>query len=961
MRLLLPPLSLLLALGIHVSSVTAFAFTVPSALTTSGSISSSTSSSRSSRSSRAPLVPFVSTSTSTSASTSMITSSALSAKKNKGNSAKDAALAALEALEAQEAKQSSPVATAGILEFDDDDEGLSLKEKMALEKKKQKKQPKDDNDNNNNGGAANGAPANLDALLSDLDDEPLSKKEQMALEKKRQKEAKKAKADAEKAAQTEMEEIEKNKRKKALKALAEMERMEAEAGTVNDSSSDDDSAPPMSKKEAKLAAREAAKKEEKLQKKLAKKLAKKTDGDDVEDDDIMSNGANGANAVVNGDAASAAAAVNGDAEPATPTDDAPPTKKEKLTMEERIRKERPPPRIRVMESSQPDYTALRLENIAITFRDQPVLKSATWGVQTGDRIGLVGANGAGKTTQLRILAGELEPTAGDVIKSHKDLRVAMLRQEFIDEIDLECTLRQEFMSVFTEEAEIVAALRQAENELENMSGEDSDAMQEVLDRMAKLQAKADSKNVGALDSRVSKIMDLMGFDPEEGEYKVSMFSGGWKMRIGLGKVLLKDPNILLLDEPTNHLDLESVEWLEAFLRNQNLPMVIVSHDREFLDQVCTKIVDAEGGICTEYQGNYSKFLQLKKARMDAWHAAYNSQEKKIKEERQWINKFRLKQPQAVKQREAQLEKLIKSPDYVQKPPFEGKPFRFRFPPAPRLSPEVAEVKGLTHGYGNGANRLFEDCDLFIEKGDRIAVIGPNGAGKSTLLRILMGKEEPDEGTAEFIGSNVYPAYFEQNQADVLDLDKTVLDTIQAASHGQSYNELRALLGQFLFKGDAVEKKVESLSGGEKARLSLCCMMLRESNLLILDEPTNHLDIPAKEMLEEALQHFEGSVVVISHDRYFISKVATTIVAIEDKKLVKYGGDYKFYMDKSKTFKEKVEARYVNGLERIGNAPVIDLEEIQANAKKKNFGGAKTANMVSRKDKGIKNAKRNKVM
>ena len=430
------------------------------------------------------------------------------------------------------------------------------------------------------------------------------------------------------------------------------------------------------------------------------------------------------------------------------------------------------------------------------------------------------------------------------------------------------------------------------------------------------------------------------------------------MRIGLGKVLLKDPNILLLDEPTNHLDLESVEWLEAFLRNQNIPMVIVSHDREFLDQVCTKIVDAEGGICTEYQGNYSKFLGLKKARMDSWHAAYNAQEKKIREERQWINKFRLKQPQAVKQREAQLEKLTKRDDYVEKPPFTGKPFRFRFPPAPRISPEVAEVKGLSHGYGDGANPLFEDSELFIEKGDRIAVIGSNGAGKSTLLRILMGKEEPDKGSAEIIGSNVYPAYFEQNQADVLDLDKTVVDTVQGASHAQSYNELRALLGQFLFKGDAVEKKVENLSGGEKARLSLCCMMLKESNLLILDEPTNHLDIPAKEMLEEALQHFDGSVVVISHDRYFISKVATTIVAIEDKKLVKYEGDYKFYMDKSKDFKKKVEARYFAGGARIGSAPVIDLEELQLPEKKKNFGGAKTANMVTRKNKGIKNAKRN---
>ncbi len=291
------------------------------------------------------------------------------------------------------------------------------------------------------------------------------------------------------------------------------------------------------------------------------------------------------------------------------------------------------------------------------------------------------------------------------------------------------------------------------------------------------------------------------------------------------------------DEPTNHLDLESVEWLEAFLRNQNIPMIIVSHDREFLDQVCTKIVDAEGGICTEYDGNYSRFLQLKKARMESWQASYDAQEKKIKEERKWIQKFKLKQPQAVKQRQAQLEKLMKSKDYVQKPPFTGKPFQFRFPDAPRLSPEVAEVRGLSHSYGNGEtyNKLFDDSDLFIEKNDRIAVLGPNGSGKSTLLRIMMGREEPDEGRAEIVGQNVVPAYFEQNQADALDLSKTVIETVQAASNNQSYNELRALLGQFLFKGDAVEKKVESLSGGEKARLSLCCMMLTPANLLILDE------------------------------------------------------------------------------------------------------------------------------
>jgi ATP-binding cassette, subfamily F, member 3 len=223
--------------------------------------------------------------------------------------------------------------------------------------------------------------------------------------------------------------------------------------------------------------------------------------------------------------------------------------------------------------------------------------------------------------------------------------------------------------------------------------------------------------------------------------------------------------------------------------------------------------------------------------------------------------------------------------------------------------------------------------------------------------LLVGRETPDEGSASIVGQNVAMNYFEQNQADALDLDKTVLETIQGASSGQSYNELRALLGQFLFKGDAVDKKVSNLSGGEKARLSLSCMMLRPANLLILDEPTNHLDIPAKEMLEEALQHFAGSVVIVSHDRYFISKVATTIVAIEDKQLVKYQGDFRFYMERSEKMRERIEARYVTGVERIQSAPIVDLREVEEPNKKKSFGGAATAGLVSRKNKGVKNAKR----
>ena len=705
--------------------------------------------------------------------------------------------------------------------------------------------------------------------------------------------------------------------------------------------------PALSKKELKELQKKQEKEAAKAEAKAAKKASKNSAVQSFDEESVLTVDDNVDSSVTLG--------ANVDSDDEIPFDP------NRLTLEEKIRKERPPPRIRVMESAQPGYTSLRLEGVGITFRDQQVLKDVTWGVTTGDRIGLVGANGAGKTTQLRIMAGELEPTTGDVVKSSQDLRVSMLRQEFVDELVQTRTLKEEFMSVFVEENAILQSLRAAEVELESLGPENADRMQDILDEMQQLQNKAENKGVYALESKCKKIMDLMGFTDDEGEDLVASFSGGWKMRIGLGKVLLQDPNVLLLDEPTNHLDLESVEWLEAFLRQQNIPMIIVSHDREFLDQVCTKIVDAEGGVCTEYDGNYSRFLSLKKARTDAWHAAYNAQEKKIKEERAWIAKFKVKQPQAVKQRIAKIEKLMASEDYVQKPPFLGKPFKFRFPDAPRLSPEVASIKNLSHSYRNGEteNKLLVDADLDIGKGDRIAVVGPNGAGKSTLLRLMLGREKPDLGVAELVGQNVVPQYFEQNQADALDLDKTVIETVQAASVDQSYNELRALLGQFLFKGDAVEKKVRYLSGGEKARLSLCCMMLRPANLLILDEPTNHLDIPAKEMLEEALQHFSGAVCVISHDRYFISRVATTIVAIEEKKLVRYMGDYKFYMDKMNKIKDKVEARYIKGVEqRIESAPVIDLESMSK--PKANFGGAKTANLVTRKDKGVKNAKRNQV-
>jgi ABC-type multidrug transport system ATPase subunit len=315
----------------------------------------------------------------------------------------------------------------------------------------------------------------------------------------------------------------------------------------------------LSKKELKALQNKEEKKAAKLQKKKAKN---ENAQDDINGD---------ADAVVNG-ADDSSDADGSESSTGSEEED---YEVNQVTLEDKIRKERPPPRVRVMESAQPDFTSLRLENVGITFRNQEVLKDVTWGVQTGNRIGLVGANGAGKTTQLRIMAGELEPTTGDVVKSSRDLRVAMLRQEFVEELVPERTLQEEFLSVFEEENKILMDLKGNENALETTDAEDTDKMQDILDRMQELQNQAENKGVYALKSRVKKTMDLMGFTDDEGEDLVASFSGGWKMRIGLGKVLLKDPNVLLLDEPTNHLDLDSVEWLEDFLIRQNMPMIIV--------------------------------------------------------------------------------------------------------------------------------------------------------------------------------------------------------------------------------------------------------------------------------------------------------------------------------------------------------------------------------------------------
>ena len=545
---------------------------------------------------------------------------------------------------------------------------------------------------------------------------------------------------------------------------------------------------------------------------------------------------------------------------------------------------------------------LRLEHVSKIYPIGEVLKDVNWEIKAGDRIGLVGVNGAGKSTQMKIIAGEVEPTSGVVIRP-ASLHIAYLTQEF--EVDPTRTVREEFWTVFTEANAVHHALAEVQHHMQNASPEELDKLIHKLDR---LQRQFEALDGYGLDARIEKMMAEMGFVPDDGDRLVSAFSGGWQMRMSLGKILLQNPDILLLDEPTNHLDLETIEWLEIYLKSLNNPMVIISHDREFLERLCNQIVETERGVSNTYLGNYSSYLEQKAFNRDAQLSAYERQQKEIEKQQQFIDRFRYNAHRSsqAQSREKQLEKI----ERIEAPISELKSLRFRFPPAPRSGREVVVIKEITHMYDEKI--LFLGADLLIERGDRIAFLGPNGSGKSTLLRLMMGMEQPTEGSVTLGKHNVLPAYFEQNQAEALDLSKTVMDTIHDEVPDWTNEEVRTLLGSFLFSGDTVFKPVSALSGGEKARLALAKMLLQPANLLILDEPTNHLDIPAKEMLEEALQTYEGTVLLVSHDRYFISRVANKIVEIRDGELRAYQGVYLYYLskleeEKEKAIQEKLEA------------------------------------------------------
>ncbi|MFP4220913.1 MAG: ribosomal protection-like ABC-F family protein [Phormidium sp.] len=541
---------------------------------------------------------------------------------------------------------------------------------------------------------------------------------------------------------------------------------------------------------------------------------------------------------------------------------------------------------------------LRLENIKKIYPGGiEVLKNVTWEVKPGDRIGLVGANGAGKSTQLRIVAGEIEPTAGEVVRP-ASLKIAYLTQEF--EVEPSRTVRAEFWTVF-EEANRVQ--HQLNHVTEAMGTADPDELEQLIHDLDTLQRQFEALDGYSLEAQIEKILPEVGFEPSDGDRLVSDFSGGWQMRMSLGKILLQDPDLLLLDEPTNHLDLETIEWLETYLKGINTPMVIVSHDRQFLDRLCTQIVETERGVSNTYLGNYSAYLQQKSENLNTLQSTYERQQKDIEKQQAYIERFRASATRSTqaKSREKQLEKV----ERIDAPVGKVKTLKFKFPEAPRSGRDVVTIEDLSYSY-NGEDLLFLGANLEIERGDRIAFLGPNGSGKSTLLRLIMGIEQPIDGRVELGKHNVIPGYFEQNQAEALDLNRKVIDIIHDEVPTWKNEEVRTLLGQFLFSGETVFKPVSALSGGEKARLALAKMLLRPVNLMVLDEPTNHLDIPAKEMLENALLDYDGTVLIVSHDRYFISQVANKIVEVHNGELLMFNGNYDYYLEKKEEAHRKAD-------------------------------------------------------
>jgi ATP-binding cassette subfamily F protein 3 len=510
-----------------------------------------------------------------------------------------------------------------------------------------------------------------------------------------------------------------------------------------------------------------------------------------------------------------------------------------------------------------------------------------------DRIGLVGSNGTGKTTLLKIITGLVQPDSGSVSKA-KFVTVGYLQQEGVAVSGR--TLYKEAESAFEDVVQVQQELEDIQRSLSSLDPSSKEHA-ETLEIFGELHHKLEDLDAFRMKSKVESVLMGLGFFVTDLERMTEEFSGGWQMRIELAKLLLREPSVLLLDEPTNHLDLETLQWLEEYLRSYNGAVVLVSHDRAFLDNLCSRTVALSMGKLEQYAGNYTFYVEEHAKRRELQEQAFKNQQQRIKETQEFIDRFRYKATKArqVQSRVKQLEKI----ELIEIEPEESG-IRFDFPQPPPSGRIVVELKDLSKRYG--AVEVFENLDYRIERGDRIAVVGVNGAGKSTLSRILAGVEDFGSGR-RIIGHNVTLSYFAQHQAEELDPSKAVLDTIDDIAEGEIRKKLRTLLGSFLFHEDDVFKKVSVLSGGEKSRLALAKMLLKPANFLILDEPTNHLDMKSKKVLQEALSRYEGTFLIVSHDRAFLDPIVNKVLEVGNGSVRTHIGTVTDYIAKKRQEKE----------------------------------------------------------
>lgn len=530
---------------------------------------------------------------------------------------------------------------------------------------------------------------------------------------------------------------------------------------------------------------------------------------------------------------------------------------------------------------------LACNNISKSFGIDEIIKNASFNIEEREKAAIVGINGAGKTTLLRIIMGEYQADSGEVIIA-KDRTIGYLAQH--QKLSGDNTIYDELLSVKKDIIELEQKIRRLELEMHSKEGVELEA---VMEAYSKSTHQFELQNGYAYKSEVVGVLKGLGFDESDFEKKMNTLSGGQKTRVALGRLLLSKPDIIMLDEPTNHLDMNSIAWLENYLVNYDGSVIIVAHDRYFLDKVVTKVIEVERGTVSVFSGNYSDYAAKKKQLMDAKLKEYYNQQRDIKHQEEVIAKLKsFNREKSIKRAESR-EKLLDKIEVIDKPITEQETMHFKLEPAKESGNDVLSVEGLSKAFGG--NRLFDNVSFEIKKGEKVALIGNNGTGKTTILKIINHIIDADAGKVK-LGANVEIGYYDQEH-NVLHMDKTAFDEIGDAYPDMTNTQIRNMLACFLFTGDDVFKKISDLSGGERGRVSLAKLMLSNANFLILDEPTNHLDIMSKEILESALNRYTGTVLYVSHDRYFINKTASRIMELSANTVTNYIGNYDYYLEK----------------------------------------------------------------